>query len=112
MITSGEINRVQYSDLISFLREFDCSKLQIKLLRFLAWHRCTKLSFDTLADALGIKTTILKQEIKLLICRGILLQQNCNGVVTYALVDTYPIQEYFDRIAMLDWNEVYSLIQR
>jgi predicted DNA-binding transcriptional regulator len=111
MIASSEINRVQYSDLISFLREFNCNVLQIKLLHFLAWHRLTKLSFDALADALGIKTITLRQEIKLLIYRGILLEQNQNGVITYSLVNTYPVQDYFDRLAMLDWSETFSLIQ-
>jgi len=111
MIVSGETNRVQYSDLISFLREFNCNVLQIKLLHFLAWHSLTKLSFDALSDSLGIKTTTLRHEIKLLIYRGILLEQNHNGLVTYSLVNTYPVQEYFDRLAMLDWSETHSLIQ-
>ena len=109
MVTGYKVNQIVNYDLLSFLKNIDCSELQFKLLCFWARHSKAKLSLYTMAGALETSRINLRDAITGLVEKGILITQyNSNGLTTYALSDQ-QVHEHIGELAELDWNETGNL---
>jgi predicted DNA-binding transcriptional regulator len=96
-------------ELLSFLKDINCTGAQFKLLRFWGRHPKAKLSLHTIARALDTSAINLRDAITNLVGKGILTaQHNNDGLTTYALSEQ-QIQEYIDELGSLDWNEAINL---
>ncbi|MBM3119562.1 MAG: hypothetical protein FJ006_08460 [Chloroflexi bacterium] len=108
-ITDYRISRIADYDLLSFLKDINCTGMQFKLLRFWGRHPKAKLSLHTIARALDTSTINLRDAITNLVGKGILTaQHNSDGLTTYALSEQQTL-EYIDELGSLDWNEAMNL---
>jgi hypothetical protein len=110
MANSYKIDGTQNYDLILFLRDLGCGRIQFNLLCFWVRHPKSKLSLYTAARALNTAKTNLRCAIETLVEKGILMEQHdSNGLTTYALSGDERIQGYIDEMAKLDSSEVINL---
>jgi hypothetical protein len=100
------------SELTAFFIEIDCNIMQFKLLCFMVRHPRTRLSIDSLAGVLDISRACLMQEVTSLIEKGMVLEQNENGPVTYSLSSDPIIKEYVSRLTAMDWSEKLNIMAR
>jgi predicted DNA-binding transcriptional regulator len=98
-----------YYNLLSFLKDINCTSMQFKLLCFWGRHPKAKLSLYTIARALDTSTLSLRDALTNLVAKGILsAQHNNDDLITYALSDQQT-QEYIDELGSLDWNQTMNL---
>ena len=110
MLTDYKVNQMPSCELLSFLQDIGCNRMQFQLLRFWARHPKAKLSLYTIAYALDTARSNLRHSITSLVEKGILLKQcNSKGLTTYSLNSEQQAQKYIDELARLDWNEAKSL---
>jgi predicted DNA-binding transcriptional regulator len=96
-------------DLLSFLKDINCTSMQFKFLCFWGRHPKAKLSLHTIASALDSSTIDLRDAIANLVEKGILTaQRNNDDLITYALSDQQT-QEYIDELGSLDWSQTMNL---
>jgi predicted DNA-binding transcriptional regulator len=96
-------------DLLSFLKDINCTSMQFKLLCFWGRHPKAKLSLYTIVRALDTSTINLRDAIANLVAKGILTaQHNNDDLITYALSEQ-GTQEYIDELGSLDWNQTMNL---
>jgi hypothetical protein len=109
MVTDCRISQPVDFNLLSFLKDIDCTGMQFKLLCFWGKHPRAKLSLYTIASALDTSATSLRGAITNLVGKGILTaQHNHDGLTTYTLSE-YEAQEYIDKLGSLDWNQTMNL---
>jgi Fe2+ or Zn2+ uptake regulation protein len=110
MIDNYKIDRVQNYDLILFLKNLGCGRIQFNLLYFWVRHPRSKLSLYTAARALDTARIKLRHAVETLVEKGILTEhRDSNGLTTYALCDDERVQGYIDELAKLDCSEVINL---
>ena len=110
LATDCREKRIMNNDLLSFLKDIDCSDMQFKLLCFWGRHPRAKLSLYTMAGALDVPRNNLTESITALVGEGILVaQHNSNGLTTYTLFNDQRTQKYMDEIAKLDWSSIKSI---
>jgi hypothetical protein len=110
MLTEYKINRAGYDELMAFITEIDCDIIQFKLLCFMVRHLKTRLCIDSIAGVLDISKVNLKNEVTALIDKGVLVEQNDEGSVTYALSSDSEIRKYSVILAALDWSEKLNIM--
>ena len=109
MVIDYRIRGLVDYDLLSFLKDVNCTSMQFKLLCFWGRHPKAKLSLYTIARALDTSAINLRDAIADLVGKGILTAQNNNdGLTIYELADQQT-KEYIDELGGLDWNETMSL---
>ena len=109
MVIDYRIRGLVDYDLLSFLKDMNCTSMQFKLLCFWGRHPKAKLSLYTIARALDTSAINLRDAIANLVEKGILTAQNSNDDLTvYALADQQT-KEYIDELGGLDWNKTVSL---
>ena len=109
MVTDYRINQIVNYDLLSFLNDIGCTRMQFKLLCFWGRHPKAKLSLYTIAKALDVSGINLRDSITALVAKGILTTQHSNnGLTTYALSDQ-GTQEFIGELAKLDWSKTMNL---
>jgi hypothetical protein len=103
------IRQTVHYDLLSFLKDINCTSMQFKLLCFWGRHPKAKLSLYTIASALDTSAINLRDAITSLAAKGILTaQHNIDGLTTYALSEE-GTQEYIDELGSLNWNQTMNL---
>jgi DNA-binding IscR family transcriptional regulator len=105
-------NRAGYCDLMAFFIEIDCNIRQFKLLCFMVRHPRTRLSIDSIAGVLDISRACLVQEVTALVEKGIILEQDENGPVTYSLSSDPEIHRHVAILTALDWSEKLNIMSR
>ena len=109
MVIDYRTSRLVDYDLLSFLKDMNCTGMQFKVLCLWGRHPKAKLSLCTIARALNTSSINLRDAIVNLVETGILnAQQNNDGLTTYALADQRT-REYIDELGRLDWNQVTKL---
>jgi predicted DNA-binding transcriptional regulator len=112
MITDYRVNQIVDYDLLSFLKDINCTGIQFKLLCFWGRHPKAKLSLYTIARVLDTSAINLRDAITSLVGKGILTaQHNNDGLTTYALSEQQT-QEYIDELGGLDWNQSMNLARQ
>jgi hypothetical protein len=97
------------TNLISFLKEAGCDRLQFRLLYFWSRHPRAKLSFYTCSHALHASGNLLRQAVGALVQKGILITKpNTGGLTTYAL-SHLESQEYIRQISILEWSSLKKI---
>ena len=109
MVIDYRIRGLVDYNLLSFLKDMNCTSMQFKLLCFWGRHPKAKLSLYTIARALDTSAINLRDAIANLVGKGILTAQNNNdGLTIYELADQRT-KGYIDELGGLDWNETMSL---
>ena len=109
MVTDSRIGRIAGYNMLSFLKDINCTGMQFKLLRFWVRHPKAKLSLYTMARALNTSAISLRDAITNLVENGILIaQDNNHGLTTYALSEQ-GAQEYIDELGSLDMHQTMNL---
>jgi hypothetical protein len=109
VVIDCKIRQTAHYDLLSFLKDINCTGIQFKLLCFWGRHPKAKLSLYTIVSALDSSTINLRDAIINLVAKGILTaQQNMDGLTTYALSEQ-GTQGYIDELGSLDWNQTMDL---
>jgi len=113
MVANYEKQRTVNDDLLLFLKDIGCGRLQFSLLCFWVRHPRSRPSLYTAARALDTASTNLRSAIETLVDKGILVEQHDNnGLTTYTLSDAEQVQGYIDKLGKLDCSEVISLRKR
>ena len=109
MAINYRISRLVDYDLLSFLKDMNCTSIQFKLLCFWGRHPKAKLSLYTIARALDTSAINLRNAIANLVEKGILAAQDNNDGLTIYALDDQRTKEYIDELGGLDWNKTMSL---
>ena len=97
------------TDLLSFLKDHGCNRMQFRLLCFWSRHPRAKLSLYTLSHALHASGHALKEAITALVQTGILVAaQSSGGLTTYTL-SQLECQIYIKEIERMDWTSLKKL---
>jgi len=108
-ITYSEL-KTTHKDLIAFLRKNINVGLELQLLLFWGRHPQAKLSLYSIASALDTAKINLRQAIKSLVEKGILVErENTSGLITYSLTECREIGEHIRHLGKLDWSEFKTL---
>lgn len=112
MTTKCKTYNAEYSDIIDFFTGIECNVTQFKLLCFIMRRPRTRLGLDLFASVLDNNGTSLKQELTALIERGILVQRDEEGIITFPLSDDETILWPLLRLNSLDWREKLDIMSR
>jgi predicted DNA-binding transcriptional regulator len=98
-------------DLLSFLKDTNCTGIQFKVLCLLGRHPKAKLSLHAIARALNTSAINLRDAIANLVETGILkARHNNDSLTTYALaLADQQTKEYIDELGRLDCSQMMSL---
>lgn len=104
MVSNCKLSPITDNDLLQFLRDAGCGSMQFELLRFVGKHPRAKLSFYTIARALGTASVELANSLTALIDREILAAEyDDNGLTTYSLSADGQTCDYICELANMDW---------